>query len=115
MATPSHDRIDVCLRTIALALVIGSPYRCHAAIDRCFAIDRVDDDDHIACLPLSPRIVSQLDRAGIQTVGELRATSDTDLLLVPNISVTSVRQIRQALDAAKFAGSVDTTSVPIVC
>ena len=97
MATPPADRINVCLRTIELALQSGSHFRAHAAIDRCFAVDHVDDDDPIAVLPIGSRIVGQLERVGILTVGQLRSTSDVDLSLIRNISVESVRQIRDAL------------------
>ena len=97
MATLSRDRVSETLRLIELALVAGSPYRAHSAVDRCFAVDVVCDDDPIAVLPLSSRIVGHLERSGIHSIGQLRSITDTDLFLLPNISTHTVRDIRDAL------------------
>lgn len=56
------------------------------------------DDCPIDRLELSVRSHNLLDRAGLKTVGDIRATSDERLLKIPHMGKKSFREIKDAID-----------------
>lgn len=90
---------------VAMALR-GNREMAIAAVERAFVVaaganGRINQDSHVAEI-LHVRTVNSLEKAGVQTIGELCGWTPQELAELPNVSFTTIEKIKKALQKNGF-------------